>query len=169
MCQSPNYLHGPSLDSDQYVPLSRRKQSPPLTCWQFFLMQPQCFLQRCIAGLCLTSTSFFAKYFLPTLSSWMELFLPRCRAFQLLLLNFLRFLLAHFSSLSKSPTIIWSINPSLQVCIVCKYAKCAICPVIQVINEGVLSLVSVSGVHYLGLVFSSGIYWADCNLSSPVV
>lgn len=57
-----------------------------------------------------------------------------------LLLNFRRFLLSHFFSLSRSPdgsTTLWPVSHSSQFCVVSKLTECTLNLFIQVINEDI--------------------------------
>ena len=77
----------------------------------------------------------------PSLYWCMGLFLPRCRTLHLLLLNFIRFVSAQLSGLSRSrwmaaqPSGV-SANSS-QFCVISKLVEGTLCPFIQVIDEEV--------------------------------
>jgi len=74
-------------------------------------------------------------FFEKLLSSWLATsiwwylgsFLPRCRTLHIL--NCISFLTVHFSCLLKS---LWD---SFQFCVICKLAKDAFCPIIQIIDD----------------------------------
>lgn len=144
-----NHLCGPSLESFQYLrdsfvletqvwsqhscwvsPMLREgKGWPPSDCWQHFPNAKQdaaSFKDTLLAHVQLDSTRVPRSFSTKLLSRWSDPTCTRARTWDFSLLNFMRLLLVHFSTLQdpskwQHVMLIWCISHSSQFSIVWKH------------------------------------------------